>query len=324
MSRRRAIEWAEALLLLVAGGCLGYWVYSHADAWVYQSYSEYKLEQMARNEHPTWLGYLDHLISGEHAREGEESAYEGFARKSERPAIVLGPDGLVGRIEIPRLDVAAVVREGVDAQTLRRAVGHVPGTAFPGEKGNAALAGHRDTFFRGLRSVQTGDSVRVVAPSGTFEYKVESMKIVTPKDVGVLDDTDQPVLTLVTCYPFNYIGHAPKRFIVRARLVSENTEARLATATAATESVKKVSQAPKKKVAKKTRRIARHAAAKRVPPPAVSEEAQEKRASLEADDDSGGEPADPGDDAINPPMERKSFLSRFFKTLKLRRKSGSL
>jgi sortase A len=126
---------------------------------------------------------------------------------------------MIGRIEIPRLGVSAVVKAGSDARTLRLAVGHIPGTALPGEQGNVGLAGHRDTFFRRLRDIRPDDRIRVVTPEGTFVYKVARTDIVMPTDVWVLDPTDRSVLTLVTCYPFSYIGSAPQRFIVRAELL---------------------------------------------------------------------------------------------------------
>lgn len=124
----------------------------------------------------------------------------------------------MGRIEIPRLGISAVVRAGSDARTLQLAVGHIPGTALPGETGNVGLAAHRDTFFRRLKDIRPDDIVRVVTPEGTFEYRVQRTNVVNPEDVWVLDPTEQPVLTLVTCYPFTYVGSAPQRFIVRAQL----------------------------------------------------------------------------------------------------------
>jgi sortase A len=124
------------------------------------------------------------------------------------------------------LDISAIVREGVDSNTLREAVGHVPNTAFPGDPGNVGIAAHRDTFFRNVRNIRKGDRVTMVTRKGTFEYTVDSLKIVAPSDVKVLDPTPEPAITLVTCYPFNYIGSAPKRFIIRAKLTS--TEAKVA------------------------------------------------------------------------------------------------
>lgn len=133
------------------------------------------------------------------------------------PAIA--PGSPIGRIEMPRLSLSAVAREGVDERTLDLAVGHVPGTALPGDAGNAAFAAHRDTFFRPLRHVHTGDVITVNTPRGRFRYIVTTTRVVSPDDVSVLDPTTDPTLTLVTCYPFTYIGSAPFRFIVRAELL---------------------------------------------------------------------------------------------------------
>lgn len=123
---------------------------------------------------------------------------------------------VLGRIEIPRIGVKAIVREGADEATLALAVGHVGGTAHPGEIGNTVLAGHRDTFFRALRGIQVDDRVRIVVPPLTYDYRVVSLEVVAPTETRVLDPTLDEVLTLVTCFPFHYIGHAPSRFIVRA------------------------------------------------------------------------------------------------------------
>lgn len=130
----------------------------------------------------------------------------------------LATGAVVGRVEIPRIGVSAIVREGDDVKTLRRAVGHIPGTSLPGDAGNTGLAGHRDTFFRGLRNIQTGDQIMVTTPAGNARYRVRSTRVVDPSEVSVLAPTGGSTLTLVTCYPFNYIGAAPKRFIVRAEI----------------------------------------------------------------------------------------------------------
>jgi sortase A len=128
----------------------------------------------------------------------------------------LATRALVGRIEVPRLRLSALAREGVDVRTLRGSVGHVPGTALPGAPGNAAFAAHRDTFFRSLAGIRKGDAVVVTTPDGVHRYTVVGTQIVTPADVAVLRSTGKTQLTLVTCYPFDYVGSAPQRFIVRA------------------------------------------------------------------------------------------------------------
>jgi len=121
------------------------------------------------------------------------------------------------RIEIPRIDIGAMISSGDDLRTLRRGVGRIPGTATFDQVGNVGLAAHRDTYFRGLRRVAVGDTIRIETESGEHYYIVEWTRIVQPEAIEVLDPTPTRALTLVTCYPFNYVGAAPQRFIVRAR-----------------------------------------------------------------------------------------------------------
>jgi sortase A len=135
------------------------------------------------------------------------------------------PPATVGKIEIPALGLATRVLEGDDARTLRLAVGHIPGTAIPGPSGNVGLAGHRTTFFRSLQKIRVGDAIRYSSPAGTFTYQVVSLRVVLPSAIEVLDSTQRPSLTLVTCYPFHSIGAAPKRFIVHAEMVTASPEA---------------------------------------------------------------------------------------------------
>ncbi|HTS29951.1 MAG TPA: class D sortase [Bryobacteraceae bacterium] len=123
---------------------------------------------------------------------------------------------LIGKLKIPRIGVSVMVVEGVTAGDLRRGAGHIPGTALPGESGNIALAGHRDTFFRALRRIHPDDTVTLSTARHDYRYHVVSTQVVGPRDVKVLDPTAHDTLTLVTCFPFNYVGSAPKRFIVRA------------------------------------------------------------------------------------------------------------
>ena len=112
-----------------------------------------------------------------------------------------------------------MIQEGTARQTLQRGVGHIQGTSLPGQSGNVGLAGHRDTFFRKLRNIHQGDEIKVSTLTGVFWYRVDLISIVEPQDSQVLRDPGD-ILTLVTCYPFGFIGPAPKRFIVRARNVS--------------------------------------------------------------------------------------------------------
>jgi sortase A len=125
---------------------------------------------------------------------------------------------VVGRLEIPRLNLSAVVFEGADSDILERGAGHLPGSALPGDRGNTVVAAHRDTFFRSLRGIRVGDIVRIHRPKKDTDYVVQSARIVEPDEVDVLKPTPEPALTLITCYPFRFIGPAPERFVVRASL----------------------------------------------------------------------------------------------------------
>ena len=142
------------------------------------------------------------------------------ARELEHSTISTAPSlgDVVGRIEIPRLNLSTVVFEGADDGVLERGAGHLPGSALPGNRGNIVLAAHRDTFFRPLRGIRVGDQVKIHQPSGDSVYIVKSAWIVDPDQVDVLKPTAEPALTLITCYPFRYIGPAPERFVVRAVL----------------------------------------------------------------------------------------------------------
>ena len=129
------------------------------------------------------------------------------------------PGGPLGRIEISSIGLTAMIQEGTGRQTLQRGVGHITGTALLGGSGNVGLAGHRDTFFRKLRNIHEGDEITLTTLNATSVYRVDLISIVEPQDSAVLRDSGENLLTLVTCYPFSYVGPSPKRFIVRARQV---------------------------------------------------------------------------------------------------------
>jgi len=191
-------NWLERALIIIGLVCLGYFAYVSIETHLYQRLEDRELEALLSTAPP------------EPAPPAPSTP--GPPPKVKRPA----QGSMVGRIEIPRLGVSAIIRAGSDAKTLRLAVGHIPGTALPGQIGNIGLAGHRDTFFRRLRDIRDADVIRVVTPTGTFAYKVDGTRVVTPKDTWVLNHTRKRTLTLVTCYPFTYVGSAPKRFIVHA------------------------------------------------------------------------------------------------------------
>jgi sortase A len=128
---------------------------------------------------------------------------------------------LVGRIEIPRLKLSAVIFEGTDDRTLYRGVGHLAGSATPGKRGNLVLAGHRDTFFASLKNIREGDEIDVTGPGGTFRYMAGATEIVAPEATEVLRPTGAATLTLITCFPFRYVGNAPDRFIVHGKIMGD-------------------------------------------------------------------------------------------------------
>jgi sortase A len=127
--------------------------------------------------------------------------------------------GVVGELVIPRLKLSAVVVEGDDEETLKVAVGHLPDTPLPWQPGNSAFAGHRDTFFRVLKSVRIGDEMRVATLHGELRYRVERTRVVEPDDLSVLEPSAKRRLTLITCFPFSYVGSAPRRFVVHAEQI---------------------------------------------------------------------------------------------------------
>jgi sortase A len=131
----------------------------------------------------------------------------------------------IARLEAPTAHLTATILEGSDDRTLARAAGHIEDTAFPGQGSNFAVAGHRDTIFRRVRNLHVGDPLVVTTADRVYRYRIAKTAIVNPTDVWVLDPTPHPTLTLVTCYPFEFLGHAPKRYIVTADL--EQQEARV-------------------------------------------------------------------------------------------------
>jgi sortase A len=128
----------------------------------------------------------------------------------------LGPP--VALLRIPKIRLEVPVLEGTDDLTMDRAVGFISGTARPGEDGNIGISGHRDGFFRGLKDVREGDGIELVSATGTDTYTIDRIVLVKPADVSVLAPRPRPSITLVTCYPFYFVGSAPKRYIVQASM----------------------------------------------------------------------------------------------------------
>jgi sortase A len=221
----RGLEWFFLFFGLVALDCF---VWMNAGSLVYQSYTDWAFDQQLRGLTPGISGFVRDEARG--LRRGPAAPAETPAEVSTPEPAPAGaprrPSEIVGRLEIPRLNLSAMVREGASERTLSRAVGHIPGTALPGVQGNVALAGHRDTFFRALRNIVKDDLIEIQTEQGTYGYRVDSTRIVGPRDVSVLNASGGETLTLVTCYPFYYVGSAPKRFIVRATLVQTAANSR--------------------------------------------------------------------------------------------------
>lgn len=180
---------------------LGYAGFILMDAWLFQNRED---------------RHLDHLLT-------ERQASRHFLGESPGVLSPVAAGGVIGRIVIQRVGLSVIVAEGVDTATLQRAVGHIPGTALPGEAGNIGLSGHRDTFFRPLRNIQQHDIITLTTLLGEYRYRVVSIKVTGPSDVAVLDPGNNEILTLVTCYPFYFLGSAPDRFVVRAERVGNTS-----------------------------------------------------------------------------------------------------
>jgi len=196
------LQWTQVGFFLCAVVLLGYCAFVLVDTHVFQ-------ERESRN--------LQRLLEDQHAKGSDSLQAKPLTPPEIPPASAMS--GLIGRIEITRLGLSVIVIEGDDGKTLRRAAGHVPGTALPGQPGNVGITAHRDTFFRPLRNIQLDDVITLTTLQGEYSYRVVSTKVVSPEDVAVLDPTGGEILTLVTCHPFYFVGAAPNRFIVRAERV---------------------------------------------------------------------------------------------------------
>ena len=185
-TRRRFLRGAYYLFLVFGILSLGYAGFVYADAHTYQALEMKKFKEAGRLTEPRALA------------EGD----------------------VIGEIEVPRVGLDAIVVQGDSRASLRRGVGHLGKSALPGEGGNVALAGHRDTFFRPLRDIRLGDEIEFKTHENNFKYVVEAIEVVAPTDTQVLEITTGHDLTLITCFPFHYVGPAPRRFVVRGREVN--------------------------------------------------------------------------------------------------------
>ena len=206
--------WSRNFFLIISTMAFGYCAYVLLDARVFQAYETWRFKQALKSSRTTADGRQP-VHTPLHPRGRLKLRRAGI----DRPAGADRGGSVLGQMEIGSIGLEGMVLEGVGSRTLRRAVGHVPGTALPGEQGNMGIAGHRDTFFRGLRNIRKDDEITLTTLAGAYHYRVDSIRVVGPWDTKVLHDSGGSVLTLVTCYPFYFVGPAPKRFIVRARKI---------------------------------------------------------------------------------------------------------
>ena len=167
----------------------------------------------ARSEVAT---FVRQSSSAGRAQNGSQPGSGAEAQEPRRQA----PGDVIGRLDIPQIALSVPMTAGIESSSLLRGVGHIEGTAMPGGLGTLGLAGHRDTYFRPLRRIAPGMEIRVTDHTGTYHYAIDTTEIVDPEQVDVLSIRSRPELTLITCYPFDFVGAAPRRFIVHAHLLS--------------------------------------------------------------------------------------------------------
>ncbi len=187
---QRLLRWTQRLLFIAGIVALGYVGFTLLDARLYQVSAKRALQSQIQLE-----------------KEPHEI----------QPKPVIKPGDVLGRLDIPRLGLSVAVLQGTSPRMLRRGAGHIEGTPLPGEAGNSAISGHRDTFFRALKDIRTNDEIQFQTATGLSRYAVDWVKVVAPDDLSILAPSNESSLTLVTCYPFYFVGPAPKRFVVRAR-----------------------------------------------------------------------------------------------------------
>jgi sortase A len=208
------VRWGRHFFFVLGILALGYVAYALLDARLYQADQSRQFQRELNGLKPSAVSYEPHRASSVSPVPAKENLMR--AEPIDAAGVRRTP---LGRIEISTIGLSAMIMEGTDARTLRRAVGHIPGTPLPGQLGNVAITGHRDTFFRPLRNIRKNDEIRLTTLSGSYRYWVDSIKVVKPEDMEVLNNSEDAILTLVTCYPFYYVGPAPKRFVVRAHRI---------------------------------------------------------------------------------------------------------
>jgi sortase A len=220
---RRALAWLQAITLTAGGALLlvygtARWYSTAASERSLQEFSVLRAQLAAAQPlpgapepgaRPSGPGGLDI------ARNPDQSLWGATRIAAYRQSLALHRGAPLGVLKISAVGLEVPIFEGTAEITLNRGAGRIEGTAMLGESGNVGIAGHRDGFFRSLKDVKPNDVVEVVTLDGTVRYRVTELFVVEPTDVYVLDPTERPTVTLVTCYPFYFIGEAPQRYVVR-------------------------------------------------------------------------------------------------------------
>jgi sortase A len=222
--RGAAHRWLDWALMAFGLACLLWYGVATLQTSLYQRHAKAQLARtIAASTAAPQSALPESAVPASPAR--ESSAPESPTMLRSRPVAGARPaplarGSLIGRVDVQRLHLSAAIAEGDDESTLSRAVGHLPDTPLPWQRsGNAAFAAHRDGLFRPLRDIRVDDEIKVVTARGEFLYRVKNTKVVDPSDVSVLAPTKAATITLITCYPFSFVGHAPQRFIVQAERV---------------------------------------------------------------------------------------------------------
>ncbi len=215
MTSRFSLRWLQAALVVLGSFLLGLWLQHDREARVFQKRESQKLERALQEAEASRA----EEIGSTRPRTSLGPGKRGRSSRRVRSSAPVPEQGILGRIEVPRLGISAIIAEGTTPELLRRAVGHVSSTSLPGKPGNVGLAGHRDTFLRKLEGVREDDVIRIVTLRGSYVYRVKWRRVVAPHRIDLLDATAAPSLTLITCYPFQMVGPAPMRFVVRAKQV---------------------------------------------------------------------------------------------------------
>jgi sortase A len=209
------VRWSRRLFFLIGFLALTYVGVTLLEARLYQASAEQSLETQIQ---------LHKLVAGAPLL---TSCASGGCLPEAKPMV--GKGDVLGLMDIPRLGLTVAVLQGTSARILRLGAGHIEGTPLPGESGNSAIAGHRDTFFRDLKDIRPKDEIQLQTATTLLRYEVDWVKIVDPDDLSVLAPSTESALTLVTCYPFYLVGPAPRRFVVHAHQDKSEQVSRMGT-----------------------------------------------------------------------------------------------